>query len=152
MTPRAEALARARRIVMDRRVASLATLLPDGSPYTSLVLTAPAASGEPLMYLADIAEHSHNLARDARASLLFEIASQEAEPMAHPRVALVGAARMVADEDLRQTFLRAHPSTDPALGGFRVFQFSTERARLVGGFGDVRWAEGTELFPGGPVT
>ena len=60
MVPKSEALAKARGIVRTRNVASLATLLPDGSPYTSLVLTANMPSGEPLMYSADIAEHTHN--------------------------------------------------------------------------------------------
>ena len=146
MTPRAEALAMARRLVMERSVASLSTLLPEGQPYGSLVLTANAADGEPILYLATIAEHTHNLLRDPRASLLFELASHEAEPMAHPRVGLVG--RLLPDEtpDLRARFMARHPGTDPGLGGFRIFRFETERARLVGGFGDVRWAEGRELF------
>lgn len=140
-------MAKARRLIVNRGVATLATLLPDGAPYTSLVLTANAHSGEPVLYVADIAEHTHNLLRDPRASLLFEAASHEAEPMAHPRVGLVG--RLLPDEtpDLRVRFLARHPSTDPDLGGFRIFLFQTERARLVGGFGDVRWVEGPELFP-----
>ena len=149
MTPRAEALAKARRLIETRGVATLATILPDGSPYTSLVLTANAPNGEPVLYAASIAEHTHNLLREPRASLLFEAASHEAEPMAHPRVGLVG--RLLPDEkpDLRARFMARHPSTDPNLGGFRIFLFQTERARLVGGFGDVRWAEGAELFPAG---
>lgn len=148
MTPRAEALAKARRVIAERGVASLATLLPEGQPYTSLVLTANASSGEPVVYLATIAEHTHNLLRDPRASLLFEIASHEAEPMAHPRVGLVGLLEPDENPDLRARFMARHPSTDPDLGGFRIFVFRTERARLVGGFGDVRWVEGNELFPG----
>ena len=147
MTPRAEALAKAKKLVVGRGVASLATILPNGSPYTSLVLAASAASGEPILYLADIAEHTHNLLREPRASLLFEVASHEAEPMAHPRVALVGRLDRQDDPVLRQRFLTRHPSTDPDLGGFRTFLFRTDRARLVGGFGDVRWVEGQELFP-----
>lgn len=147
MTPRAEALKKARRIVKQRGVAALATLLPDGAPYTSLVLTANAANGEPILYIATIAEHTHNLLRDPRASLLFEMASHEAEPMAHPRVGLVGRLTPDGTPDLRARFMARHPSTDPDLGGFRIFLFRTERARLVGGFGDVRWAEGPELFP-----
>ena len=147
MTPRAEALAKARRLVTGRGIATLATILPDGSPYTSLVLTANAESGEPILYAATIAEHTHNLLRDPRASLLFEAASHEAEPMAHPRVGLVGTLRPDESVDLRARFMARHPSTDPDLGGFRIFLFRTERARLVGGFGDVRWVEGPELFP-----
>lgn len=146
MTPRAEALEKARRLVMERGVASLATLLPEGQPYTSLVLTANAADGEPVLYLATIAEHTHNLLRDPRASLLFEAASHQADPMAHPRVGLVGRLEPDETPDLRARFMARHPSTDPDLGGFRIFRFRTERARLVGGFGDVRWVEGPELF------
>ena len=147
MTPRAQALEKARQLVAQKGVASLATTLPDGSPYTSLVLTANTASGQPIIYAADIAEHTHNLLRDPRASLLFEAASHEAEPMAHPRVALVGTLSPNTDPDLHACFMARHPSTDPDLGGFRIFLFATDRARLVGGFGDVRWVEGTELFP-----
>ncbi len=147
MMPRAEALAKARRLVSERGFATLATVLADGAPYTSLVLSAVTAESEPILYTADIAEHTHNLLRDPRASLLFEIASHEQEPMAHPRVGLVGRLVPDAAPDLRARFMARHPSTDPALGGFRIFRFQTERARLVGGFGDVRWVEGAELFP-----
>jgi heme iron utilization protein len=146
MTPRSEALAKARHLITARGVATLATVLTDGSPYTSLVLTANTPKGEPVLYVADIAEHTHNLLREPRASLLFEIASHEAEPMAHPRVGLVGRLAPSDDSELRQRFMLRHPSTDPQLGGFRVFLFQTDRARLVGGFGDVRWVEGAELF------
>ena len=147
MMPRAEALAKARELVESRGVAALATILPDGSPYTSLVLTANAPNGEPILYVATIAEHTHNLLREPRASLLFETASHEAEPMAHPRVGLVGQLAPHDGPHLRDRFLARHPNTDPALGGFRIFLFRTERARLVGGFGDVRWVEGKDLFP-----
>ncbi len=147
MTPRGDALEKARRLIAERSVAALATLLPDGSPYTSLVLTANAGSGEPILYLAAIAEHTHNLLRNPRASLLFEAASQEAEPMAHPRVGLVGRVEPSGSPDLRRRFMQRHTGTDPALGGFGIFLFRTDRARLVGGFGDVRWVEGAELFP-----
>ena len=146
MTPRSEALAKARHLITTRGVATLATILPDGSPYTSLVLTANTPKGEPVLYVADIAEHTHNLLREPRSSLLFEIASHEAEPMAHPRVGLVGRLALSDDPELRQRFMLRHPSTDPQLGGFRIFLFQTDRARLVGGFGDVRWVEGAELF------
>jgi heme iron utilization protein len=149
VTPRGEALAKARRLIDARSVASLATLFSDGCPYTSLVLTAAAPNGEPILYLAAIAEHTHNILRDPRASLLFESASHEAEPMAHPRVGLVGELYASENQDLRHRFLARHPSTDPELGGFRIFLFSTSRARLIGGFGDVRWVEGQELFLSG---
>ena len=124
----------------------LATLLPDGAPYSSLVLTANTQSGEPILYLASIAEHTRNVLRDPRASLLFEMASDKEEPMAHPRIGLVGQLQPNEDPALRQRFLERFPATDPNLGGFRIFEFQTSQARLVGGFGDVRWVEGRELF------
>src|SRR5438128_1072480 len=50
--------------------AALATLTPDGGPFASYVVTAPAADGSPLMLLSRLAEHTKNLDRDPRASLL----------------------------------------------------------------------------------
>src|SRR5262245_41328877 len=51
------------------RHGALATLLPDGQPYASLVACA-ASAGAPVLLLSELAEHTRNLRRDPRASLL----------------------------------------------------------------------------------
>ena len=56
--------------------ASLGTLAEDGTPYVSLVLVAEDGQGAPLLLLSDLAEHTKNLVRDARASLLVESSSR----------------------------------------------------------------------------
>ena len=48
----------ARNLLMAGGSASLATLLPYGTPFASYVVTAPAADGAPLMLLSKLAEHT----------------------------------------------------------------------------------------------
>ncbi len=54
------------------RFGSLATVArqPAGAPFATLVAVAVDATGRPLLFLSELAEHTKNLRADARASLL----------------------------------------------------------------------------------
>ena len=50
----------------------LGTLEPGGGPYVSLAMVALDHDAAPLLYLSDLADHTKNLKRDPRVSLLFD--------------------------------------------------------------------------------
>lgn len=131
--------------------ASLATTLADGSPYASLVLLALDLDATPLLLLSDLAEHSRNLARDSRLSLLIDATSGLDDPLTGSRASLIGRAQWVKDERLLARFTRRHPSSElyAGFGDFRLYRVSVERAHLVAGFGRIRWIDRLEIFLSG---
>jgi len=146
-----------RELIRSRSLASLATALPASQasdvawPYVSLVLVAVDHDLSPILLLSDLAEHTRAIAADCRVSLLFDGTAGLAQPLAGPRVTLLGRATRTDDQRLQRRFVQHHPDSE-MYAGFRDFNFyrvSLERAHLVGGFGKIRWISPKELR-GGP--
>src|SRR5271163_4874822 len=105
-----------RRLMRRQTHAVLATSLaeaPGGHPYASLVAVACDIDASPLLLLSDLAQHSRNLAADNRISLLFDgdgdhLPSQD--PLAAPRLSLLGETERSDDPRLLVRFVARHPS------------------------------------------
>jgi len=138
----------ARRLIGESGRATLATLLPEGAPYASLVLVAPDTDGAPLLLLSDLAEHSKNLKRDPRAALLFDGTAGMAEPLAGPRVTLLGRIEPALRPDALDRYVARHAEARSwaEMRDFRLYRLAADRAHLVAGFGRVAWIEVRELF------
>jgi len=130
--------ATARRLVRSLDRATLATS-QDGWPYASLVLAAADQDASPLLLLSDLAEHSKNLKRDSRASLLFDGTAERDDPLTGPRVTVLGEAKPVADPRLMARFTARHPAAAAYAGfaDFRLYRLDVARAHLVAGFGRI---------------
>jgi heme iron utilization protein len=127
--------------------AALATALADGGPYASLVLTALDLDASPLLLLSDLAEHSRNIARDPRVSLLFDGTAGLADPLTGARASLVGRAAVSREPALLARYIARHPSAEgyAAFADFKLYRVEIERAHLVAGFGKIRWVEGSAV-------
>lgn len=130
--------ATARRLMRSLDRATLATS-QDGWPYASLVLAAVDHDATPLLLLSDLAEHSKNLKRDSRVSLLFDGTAGRDDPLTGPRVTVLGEAKPVADPRLLARFTARHPSAAGYAGfaDFHLYRFDIARAHLVAGFGRI---------------
>src|ERR1700730_4572740 len=127
--------ATARRLMRTLDRATLATS-QDGWPYASLVLAAVDHDASPLLLLSDLAEHSKNLKRDSRASLLFDGTAGRDDPLTGPRVTVPGEMKPVADPRLMARFTARHPSAAGYAGfaDFHLYRLDIARAHLVAGF------------------
>jgi len=130
---------RARTLVAHISTGTLCTLAqePEGYPYGSFVTVAFDA-GNPVFLISGIAEHTKNLERDSRASLLVAEGGA-ADPLANGRVTLLGPCRRVAGDggSARQAFLAAHPNAS-YYADFRDFGFwklEVSSIRYIGGYG-----------------
>lgn len=125
--------------------AALATTLArefaTGAPYASLVLVACAPDATPLLLLSDLADHSRNIAQDARASLLFDGTAGYDDPLTGPRLSLVGRMAETADPADRARYLARHPSAKDyaAFKDFRLYRLIPTHGHLVAGFGRIHW-------------
>ena len=128
--------------------ASLATSGPDGWPYASLVLLACDHDATPLLLLSDLAEHSKNIARDARVALLVDGTGGLDEPLTGPRVTVLGRALRSAEPAAKARFVARHPSAAAYADfqDFALYRVAVERGHLVAGFGRIHWIEAGDLL------
>ncbi len=140
-----------RTIANHARVASLSTWAvdPQGFPYGSLVQYALTAEGNPLLLISELAEHTQNLRQDSRASLLIWQSQSHQDPLAAGRVTLIGRAQLAPAEAL-EGYLEVHPQARLYSGfkDFHLWQLNVERARYVGGFGEMSWLSGPDYAAG----
>lgn len=137
----------ARRLMRRCRHAALATSL-DGRPYVSLVAVACRPDATPLLLLSDLAQHTRNLAADPLVSLLFaDPAGAAPDPLAGPRLSLLGRVEGSADPGETACFAARHPASAAYAGfaDFRLYRVAIERGHLVAGFGRISWVAGDAL-------
>ncbi|MFN3231434.1 MAG: HugZ family protein [Alphaproteobacteria bacterium] len=142
-----------RGLLRQARKAALGTLMPDGSPYVSLVEIAADMAGRPLLLLSDLAQHSQNLKQRPWASLLVEGSPGEGTALAGARVSLQGHIRSCGDALAQGRYLARHPHAADyaAMGDFHFYRFELVRAHLVAGFGRIAWIDADQVLIGGAV-
>jgi putative heme iron utilization protein len=138
--------AAARRLVRSRDRAALGTSFA-GRPFVSLVAAACDSDASPLLLLSDLAQHTKNLVAESSVSLLFEDVAEQADPLAGPRLTLLGRAERCDDPRAAARFAARHPASAAYAGfaDFHLYRVSIERGHLVAGFGRIAWIEAAEL-------
>ena len=98
---------RARTLVAGIATGTLCTIAvePAGYPYGSFV-TVAFDGGNPVFLISALAEHTHNLERDARASLLVAEGGSD-DPLANGRVTMLGECRRIAADEISRAFENA---------------------------------------------
>jgi hypothetical protein len=142
----------ARKVIRAAGHATLATSLAgEGGdfPYASLILVALDTDLAPLLLISELAEHTKNLRRNRRASLLFDATAGLADRLTGARVTVLGEAAIVPDPRLRQRFVGRHPAAAAYndFHDFNLWRLTPARAHLVAGFGRIHWIEATALLP-----
>jgi len=134
------ALAQAKELLRSVRAGALATLVPGNAfPFASLVNVATAPDGSPILLLSSLAAHTRHLASDPRLSLLL-VQTGAGDPLAHPRLTIMGTGECVIDPDgraaLKARFLAKHPQSALYVdfGDFSFWRVAMEEAHLNGGF------------------
>lgn len=134
---------RARTLVARISTGTLCTLAlePEGYPYGSFV-TVAFENADPIFLISGLAEHTRNLERDPRASLMVA-ESGSADPLASGRVTMLGLCTRVGEDDgrARAAFFAAHPNAT-YYADFRDFGFwklHVDYVRYIGGYGRMSW-------------
>ncbi len=147
---RADHAALGRQLILRARAAMLSTALAakDGWPYGSLVSVALDCDGSPLMLFSTLSDHTRNLAKDSRASLLFEETSRLKNPQTGPRITVTGRVKKTTQDRHRRRFLARHPEAAlyAGFGDFNFFRMQVDRAHFVGGFAKAVWLKGADIL------
>lgn len=150
--------AMARQWLLGTPSGTLSTLSADdqtaGWPFGSIVPFALTAEGAPLIFTANIAQHTRNIEADPRASLLVQQQGLTDDPQQGWRLTLLG--RMVrvegSDElDARYRERVRHARSYREAHDFGYWQLEVTRVRYIAGFGRIRWlpAEAVRRDPDG---
>jgi heme iron utilization protein len=101
-----------------------------------------------LLLLSDLAEHTKNIARDSRASLLFDGTLGMADPLAGPRLTLMGRIEAAPKADALARYVARHPGAAAwaRMRDFRLYRLAPTRGHLVAGFGRIAWIDAAALF------
>ncbi len=131
----------AKELLRVTRAGSLATIDRNtGHPFASLVNVATDIDGAPVILISRLATHTANLEAEPRASVLLA-ATGKGDPLAHPRLTVLGRFVRAARDDpgeprLRRRFLARHPKSELYAGfaDFAFWRLDAISAHLNGGF------------------
>ncbi len=118
-----------------------------GYPFGSVAPFVLDHSGQPIVLISTIAEHTKNIIANPKISLLVFDGTEDLQASA--RLTLIGEAKQIDkdNENLRARYLRYFPQ---AAGYFEMHDFNFYRieiaqARYIAGFGKMGWISGKEL-------
>jgi len=151
LPPGYDGIAEAKQLLRSIRSGALATLATtSGFPFASLTTVATDHDGSPILLLSQLSAHTRNVLADSRASLLLARMGK-GDPLAHPRLTLVGRVAKTAEEDrprLRARFLARHPKAAIYVdfGDFAFYRLDCASAHLNGGFAKAADYTGAQIL------
>ena len=145
--PDFDGIAVAKHLLRVIRAGALATLDKDtGFPFASLVTVATDCDGSPLLLMSRLAAHTTNLEADSRASILLAQGGK-GDPLAHPRLTVLGQMARTDEPRIRSRFLARHPKANlyAGFGDFSFWRMDITDAHLNGGFARAMSLSGADL-------
>lgn len=138
----------------DGVLSTLSVAVP-GYPFGSVVPFCLDRNGNPIILIADIAQHTRNIRHDPRVSLIvFDRSAPDLQ--ANGRLTLLADAARVAagDDDTPERYYRYFPDSRGyhRTHGFQFWRLAPRRLRFIGGFGAIHWLEPAEVLAANPFT
>jgi putative heme iron utilization protein len=140
---------RARTLAATMSTGILSTIARDeaGTPFGSLAPFGLDGEARPVLCISELAEHTRNLRTDTRCSLLVaQFPGPGGDPLAAPRLTLVGRAGLVPDAEVGEA-RAAHLAGNPHAAGyidygdFSLWRLEVQSVRYVGGYGRMSWVD-----------
>tara|TARA_B100001094_G_scaffold229975_1_gene224578 strand:- start:509 stop:1330 length:822 start_codon:yes stop_codon:yes gene_type:complete len=116
----------------------------EGYPYGSFVIYS-MYNNNPIFLFSTLAEHTKNLIRNPKASLLIS-EDGDGNPLALGRITLVGDCVKLPKhehESAKEKFLEKHPQSKSYAdwNDFSFYQLEVSSIRYIGGFGKMSWVK-----------
>ena len=116
-----------------------------GFPFGSVVPYCLDHTGQPIILISQIAQHTKNILADAKASLItFEQGADDIQAAA--RLTLIGEVTPLVDDEIDQAaerYYRYFPQSQDyhKVHDFDFYRLNLVRLRFIGGFGRINWLE-----------
>lgn len=118
-----------------------------GYPFGSVAPFVVDHSGQPLILISTLAEHTRNIMADCKASVLVFASSDDLQ--ANARLTLLGDMEQTDKHDplLRARYLRFFPEAEQYFSAhdFYFYRLHIKQARYIAGFGSMSWIAGEEF-------
>ena len=136
-------------------VLSTQSVAMPGYPFGSVVPFCLDRAGQPVILIANIAQHHKNVSADPRVSLMvFDRAADDLQ--ANGRLTLLADASLVEAglEDAAARYYRHFPEARGyhQTHGFEFWRLALKRIRFIGGFGAIHWLEPEALATHNPFS
>jgi putative heme iron utilization protein len=120
-----------------------------GWPFGSITPYGVLPSGDAVLFLSEIAEHTKNLERDGRACLFVADPAAQAQPQAGWRLAIQVRARRSSDGERAATetcYFTRFPRAEAMrqAHGFHCWIAEVDCVRWIAGFGEMGWTNRAE--------
>lgn len=126
----------------------------DGTPYGSVVELLPLEEGNFVVFVSNMADHTKNLKKDPRGSILVADGFGNGYALALSRATFMGTFEKVKEGSslYRDKYLELHPEANIYIDfpDFAFYKLNVERVRYIGGFGRMSWVEGPSYLEAAP--
>jgi putative heme iron utilization protein len=120
-----------------------------GYPFGSVAPFVLDQSGQPIILISTIAEHTHNIIENPKVSLLVFTGDEDLQ--ANARLTLIGEAKQISkeDADLRARYLRYLPQAASYfdMHDFNFYCIEIAQIRYIAGFGKMGWISADAMNP-----
>jgi len=119
-----------------------------GYPFGSVAPFVLDQSGQPVILISTIAEHTKNIIANPKVSLL--VFAGDDDLQANARLTLIGEAKLMAKDnvDLRARYLRYLPQAASYfdMHDFSFYRIEIAQVRYIAGFGKMGWVDGETML------
>jgi putative heme iron utilization protein len=112
-------------------------------PFGSVTTYISTVNGEPIFYISNLAQHTHNILNNPKMCLtVFE--GNQNDPNAGARLSIMGEAILIDGEQvesIKKRFFTLFPDSTKyeKMHDFNFYILKTTKVRYIGGFGDINW-------------
>lgn len=116
-----------------------------GYPFGSVVPYILDHTGQPVILISEIAEHTKNITNNSKVALtIVEKSGSSARVQTRGRVSFLGNAQRLSDDEkegIKSKYLRYYPYASRyfEIHGFDFFRIQLHNIRYIGGFGKIYW-------------
>jgi putative heme iron utilization protein len=119
-----------------------------GYPFGSVAPFVLDHSGQPIILISTIAEHTQNIIANPKVSLLVFAGDEDLQ--ANARLTVIGEAKKInkGDADLRARYLRYLPQAEGYfdMHDFSFYRIEIAQVRYIAGFGKMGWVKGDAML------
>ncbi len=128
-----------------------------GYPFGSVTPFMLDHTGSPVIYTADVAEHTKNALANGKASLLLRQVERQHQIETGWRLTCSGDLQVLKGEDekrVAEAYFRYYPEAEKygKVHDFFFFRLNIVAARVIMGFGKISWVDPKELAIASPFT